>query len=121
MGFGIKNIAIIKPCVDFFDPKVVRASQGALFKLNIQTFDSFDDYSKHFNNTYYMFCLGGDDYLQDKRTFQKPYSLVFGNESSGLPNDVINKGIKIKIRQSEDIDSFNLAISVAMALYEFNR
>lgn len=121
LGFGIKNIAIIKPCVDYYDPKVIRASQGAVFNINIQLFDSFDDYAKMFNNKCYMFCLNGDIYLQDIKEKSEPYSLVFGNEATGLPDEVISQGVKVKIRQSEDIDSFNLAISVAMALYEFNK
>lgn len=122
LGFGIKDIAIIKPCVDFFDPKVIRASQGAIFKQNIQTFDSFDEYANQFvDNQKYMFCLDGSVELQGLQVKKTPYSLVFGNEATGLPKNIARLGIGIKIRQGKDIDSFNLAISVAMALYEFYR
>ena len=44
LGFGMKDIAIIKPGVDIFDPKVVRASMGSIFSLNISYFNSFEDY-----------------------------------------------------------------------------
>ena len=36
IGFGIENLAIIEPGVDVFNPKVVRASMGSLFQLNLQ-------------------------------------------------------------------------------------
>ena len=121
LGFDIKNIAIIKPCVDIFDPKAIRASQGAVFKINFEFFDSFDDYAKAYDNEKYMFCLDGQTELQNIQSKSQPYALVFGNESSGLPAEITKQGNKIKIRQSTNIDSFNLAISVAMALYEFNR
>ncbi len=122
LGFGVKNIAIIKPCVDIFDPKVIRASQGAFFKLNVQLFDTFDDYNHIFSqNTKYMFCLDGDTILQNMHTSQRPFSLVFGNEASGLPNSMLALGNKVKIKQSSDIDSFNLAVSVAVALYQFTK
>lgn len=122
LGFNLKNIAIIKPCVDCFDPKVIRASQGAVFKLNIQLFNSLDDYIKQFSqNNRYMFCLDGNVELQSISEKRQPYSLVFGNEATGLPSEITNNGCKVKIRQSAEIDSFNLAISVAMALYEFNK
>ena len=121
LGFDIKNIAIIKPCVDIFDPKAIRASQGAVFKINFEFFDSFDDYAKAYDNEKYMFCLDGKTELQNIQNKTKPYALVFGNEASGLSQEVADQGTKIKIRQSTNIDSFNLAISVAMALYEFNR
>lgn len=45
LGFGLKNIAIIRPAVDSDDPRVVRASMGAAFSLNIRHFDSFEQYS----------------------------------------------------------------------------
>ncbi len=117
LGLNVNNIAIVKPCVDVFDPKVVRASQGAIFKINIELFDNYKDYS----NEKYMFCLNGNQNLKEINNKKTPFSLVFGNESSGLPEEITNQGTKIKIKQSDSIDSFNLAISVAMGLYEFNR
>ena len=33
VGFHINNIAVVSPAVDIFDPKVVRASMGAVFHL----------------------------------------------------------------------------------------
>ena len=122
LGFNIKNIAIIKPCVDIFDPKVIRASQGAIFSTNICEFESFNDYFKAFKeHQFYMFCLSGNKYLQEINEIKKPYSLVFGNEATGLPENILSYGEKIKIKQSKEIDSFNLAVSVAMALYEFSK
>ena len=31
LGLGIEDVALIRPCVDLFDPKTVRASMGSLF------------------------------------------------------------------------------------------
>ena len=30
LGFGMEDVALIRPCVDIFDPRVVRASMGSL-------------------------------------------------------------------------------------------
>ena len=35
LGFQLKNLAIIRPAADVFDPKVVRASMGALFSMDV--------------------------------------------------------------------------------------
>ena len=35
LGFGIVDLIITKPCADIFNPKVIRASMGAIFSLNI--------------------------------------------------------------------------------------
>ncbi len=123
LGLGIKNIALITPCADIFNPKVVRASMGAIFKLNIELFDSFENYLAKFkDNLVYTFCLDGKQFLQQTKVDNtKPFTLVFGNEATGLPDKVANMGTKVKIKQSSDIDSFNLAISVAMAEYHFTK
>lgn len=122
LGFNVKNIAIIKPCVDYFDPKVIRASQGAIFKVNIQAYSSYEEYkAENSRNNRYMFCLDGATELQTLTNKKQPFALVFGNEASGLPESVTQDGEPVKIRQSDNIDSFNLAISVAMGLYEFTK
>lgn len=122
LGFNISNIAIIKPCVDIFNPKVVRASMGALFSLNIQLFDSFDDYYKeNANNNMYPFMLKATKTLQSLQDKKQPFSLIFGNEGSGLDDRFLNIGQSIIIKHSHNIDSLNLSISVALALYEFTK
>lgn len=124
LGFNIMDIAIIKPAVDIFDPKVVRSSMGAIFKIRCQYFDSFEEYRKRFEeNSLYPFMLNADHYLEDMGDLKlKPYSLVFGNEGSGLDENYFRTvGESIKIRQSEYIDSLNLSIAVGIALYEFRR
>ncbi len=122
LGFNISNIAIIKPCADIFNPKAVRASMGALFSLNIQLFDSFDDYYKeNANNNMYPFMLKATNTLQSLQEKKQPFSLIFGNEGSGLDNSFLNIGQSIIIKHSHNIDSLNLSISVALALYEFTK
>ena len=122
LGFNIKNIAIITPCADIFNPKTIRASMGAIFSVNIKLFNSFSEYTNEIpNNNYYPFMLQATKTLQslkkeDKKT---PFSLIFGNEGSGLDKSFLNIGQSIIIEHSKNIDSLNLPISVSIALYEF--
>src|SRR5688572_13455372 len=44
LGFGINNLALVKPAVDIFDPRAIRASMGAVFQVNFAYFDSFNEY-----------------------------------------------------------------------------
>ena len=115
VGFNMNNLAIIKPAVDIFDPKAVRASMGALFNLNFALFDSFSDYDKLYNRNYYPFMLKAKQKLKDVE-FTSPYSLIFGNEATGLPNEFLNYNSVI-IPHSNTIDSLNLPIAVSIALY----
>ena len=56
IGFGIKDMAIISPGVDVFHPKTIRASMGALFRINFQYFNSFEDYEAAYP-THEIFCF----------------------------------------------------------------
>ncbi|GIW60913.1 MAG: hypothetical protein KatS3mg087_1979 [Patescibacteria group bacterium] len=118
LGFNHQNLIIIRPGCDFWAPKVIRGSMGALFQINIQYYDSFSAYNSQYpHQHFYPFILEGQTSLQGL-TFQTPYSLIFGNEGEGLPQDISKIGTSIRIEHSQQIDSLNLAISVALALYQ---
>ena len=84
IGFGIHDVALVRPCVDVFDPHVLRASMGEVAAQAV-----------------------------------KPYSLVFGNEASGLPTHFSSLGQSVFIPQSDEIDSLNLAVAVSVGAYTF--
>ncbi len=120
LGFGMVNLALIRPAADAFDPKVIRASMGAIFHLNIEYLDSIRDYQKSFGNNLYLFKTGNNNDIREAR-FDKPYALVFGNESSGLPDDMKAGGKILSIPQTGKIDSLNLSVAAGIALYESSR
>lgn len=117
-GFGIDDLAIIPPAADIYDPRVVRASMGALFRVRFALIDSFDEYRAAFaEHALYPFMTNGLTTLHDA-WFTRPFSLIFGNESSGLPDSYRRVGTSVTIPHLEAIDSLNLAIAVGIALYE---
>ncbi len=121
LGFNIFDIAIIKPAVDIFDPKVIRASMGAIFNINFKYYDNIDDYLGNIDERkIYPFMLDGKSSLSEMEK-SKHYSLVFGNESSGLPDIYHNIGESVYINHSNKIDSLNLDNAVSIALYEFTK
>ncbi|MDQ2088259.1 TrmH family RNA methyltransferase [Herbivorax sp. ANBcel31] len=123
LGFGINNMAIISPGVDIYDPKVIRASMGAIFNIDFQYFNSFEDYLNCFkHHNIFTFMLDGQCSLQDFDRYDSSlYSLVFGNEASGLESVFQSYGKSIRISHSEKIDSLNLPISIGIALYQFSK
>ena len=121
LGFGIKNIAIIKPGVDFFDPKCIRASMGSIFSVNIEYFASINNYKEKYpTHTIYAFMLNATNLLQTFKFKKGLSTLAFGNEATGLDNSYLNNN-SIIISHSKDIDSLNITNAVSIALYEFNR
>ncbi len=121
VGFGYTDLVIIKPAVDYFNPKVVRASMGAIFMLNVAAYESFDDYLVSNNYAKFLFMLNGKSTLGSFATPKNNYALIFGNEAHGIDNKYLSAGNSVVIKHSNKIDSLNLPISVGMAVYEFNK
>jgi len=91
---------------------------GAVFQINFSYFDTFADYQTSFRNNYYPFMTSGQKLLGDFQ-FQKPASLIFGNEASGLSGEFQKIGSSVRINHNASIDSLNLPMSVGLGLYEF--
>ncbi len=122
LGFNCRDLAIIRPGVDVYSPRVIRSSMGALFKINFAYFDSFDDYLKAYpNREVYPLMLKGAKNIHEIGIPKNKYSLVFGNESSGLPDSYLNYGQSIFIPHSNEIDSLNLSMALGITLYHFTK
>lgn len=121
VGFGIYDIAVILPGADLFNPKTVRASMGALFRLNHHLYTSFEDYHSEFKkHEFFTFMLNGEKPLTIKDCPKaKLFSLIFGNEATGLDDSFLEVGTSIIIPQSPDVDSLNLTIAVGIGAYVF--
>lgn len=120
-GFGLSDLSIISPGVDVFDPKVIRASMGSLFRINFKYFDSFDSYKEEFGSRkIYTFMLDGAKSLKDvNHDDDELFSLVFGNEATGLDSSFSSVGTSVLIRHTDRIDSLNLTIAAGIAMYHF--
>lgn len=120
LGFGYKNLVIVRPAVDVFDPKVVRASMGAIFHLNVKYYQDFETYYEEYkNHEFYPLMLKGAKNIHQVESHQV-HSLVFGNESSGLPDDYLKYGQSVFIPHSENIDSLNLSMALGLTLFHFS-
>lgn len=117
LGFELNQMAIVRPAVDAFDPKVVRASMGAIFSTEFQYFDTFDEYRQQFGEReLYPFMLQAQIRLPEIHP-SGTYSLIFGNEATGLPREFLDIGTSVIIPHSNRIDSLNLPIAASIAMY----
>lgn len=118
VGFGFKDLAIIKPSVDIFDPLTIRSTMGAIFNIRFEFFDSIQMYLEKFrgHNTF-PFMLKGSMNIKEVE-FVKPYSIIQGNESKGLDDQYLNIGQSVYIPHSKEIDSLNLSVATAISLWE---
>jgi RNA methyltransferase, TrmH family len=118
--FGGFSCLLSPGCVDPFNPKVVRASMGALFHVPLELDVPLPDLAMRFAR------IGVLDMAGDSMTspaFSKLQCLVFGNEARGTPHDQLSSlGAKVfSIPGSRCVDSLNLASVANMCIYELNR
>ena len=122
LGLGLQDAALIRPCVDVFDPRTVRASMGSLFRMRVRVYDSFEEYRKEFpERLLYPFMLDASVPLQQIREIPEIYSLIFGNEGSGLPAEFAAAGQAVRIESNDQVDSLNLAVAAGIGIYYFTR
>ena len=120
LGFGVEDIALIRPCADVYDPRTIRASMGSLFQLRVCTLDQWEAYPAE-GRALYPFMLDGSRSLPDilAKPIPPRWSLIFGNEGSGLPGFFSGIGQPIRIPSNQRIDSLNLSAAAAIAIYSF--
>lgn len=122
LAFNIKNIVLSENCVDIYNEKVIQASQGAIFQLNIIKSNINEMIIKLQDNDY---CLIGTSLLNAKEitilnafeNIDKNVALFFGNEGQGLSKSTLEKmdlNYYIKI---ENIDSLNVMSASAILFY----
>ena len=124
VGFGIHDLAIVEPAVDVFHPKTVRASMGALFHMRFCYFQDFEAYIRQYGSEreMYPFMLKGENQLGELEPPKDvPFSLIFGNESSGLDDTFLHVGKSVLIGHSKEIDSLNLSLATGIGIYEFTK
>ena len=121
LGFGIQDLAIIRPAVDFFDPHVLRAPMGAAFRVRLARYGSFEAYRNQFSgHALYPFMLDAAVPLEEAAATRRlPYALIFGNEGAGLPPEFAQVGQSVVIPHSGQIDSLNLSVAAALGIYAF--
>lgn len=124
VAFGYTTLEIVMPGVDPYDPKVIRASMGAVFHLNIKIIPDVSELKV--DKSCLAFVL--DDKAVSLESINAetyhtcPPDLIFGNEAAGLPKDFCQKtgATPVYIRQSENVDSLNLGVAASIAMHYFS-
>lgn len=104
-------------CVDRFNSKVIRASMGNQFRLNICDIE-VDDIKKMFDGaTIYTASMEGKN-LFDINKFEKNVGIVIGNEGNGV-SEQVRKLVDntIAIPMENGIESLNAAVSAGIIMY----
>ncbi|MEE4198575.1 MAG: RNA methyltransferase [Bacteroidales bacterium] len=125
--FGIQNIFCTPDSVDLYNPKVVQATMGAIFRVKVHYAD-FRDLLKDFSE-YQDFPIYGT-FLEGENIYQHPLNnkgfIIMGNESRGI-SPQWESFIKQKLfipnypAPEKSSESLNLSAATAIVCSEFRR
>ena len=120
--FGIKNIFLSKESAEVFNPKVIRASMGSIFHLNIFEDVELNEISKLKDSAYEFVCsdMTGEDIYEFKKN--KRTLLFLANESNGPSAQLRSIADKIvTIPRKGKAESLNVASASAVILAELTK
>jgi len=115
------SLHLIRPYGFHLDEKSrKRAGLDYWDKIRVYEYDDFQDFlDKNINlNMYFIETMGNK--LYSEAVFNENDYLIFGSETKGLPQKLINEYIEhvIKIPMIGEARSLNLSVSVGIVLYE---
>ena len=122
VAFNIDTIICSPDTVDFYNPKVVRASQGMMFHIPILVKNTEKTINELKNNDYKIVGTKVTN-GKDVRTasIYSHFALVIGNEGQGISKDIENLCDEyLYIKMNENCESLNASVAASILLYEIN-
>ena len=117
VAFNISTIILSDDCVDLYNDKVIRSSEGMIFNINIVRKKLIEIIPKLKKNGYtvYATTVNGNGYFEN----DSKIALVIGNEGNGIKKDILSlcdKNITIKI--NKDCERLNAGVAASILMYE---
>ena len=121
VAFGFDTVFLSNGSVDCYNDKVIRGSQGAIFKINIIKGDliSFLDKIKKTHQILGTNVRVGKDVASIK--IKPKLALILGNEARGMceeANDFVDENLFIKMHNTE---SLNVSVAGSILMYEISK
>ncbi|QHQ59877.1 23S rRNA (guanosine(2251)-2'-O)-methyltransferase RlmB [Anaerocolumna sedimenticola] len=123
-GAGITGIILSKTSVDMYNPKVIRSTMGAIYRMPFIYAEDFKNtliqikrndisiYAAHLNT----------DFAYDDVNYPEKCAILIGNEANGLSDEIAGMSDQyIKIPMEGSVESLNAAIAAAILMYEVYR
>ena len=120
VAFNFDTILLSKDCVDTYNSKVLRATQGMILKVNIIRCDLCEILSKLYNYKIYGTSVVNGKNIKDVKE-KNNIVVVMGNEGTGVTNEVQELcNDFIYIPMNKNCESLNVAVASSIIMHELN-
>ena len=120
---GLKQILVSKGTADAYNPKVVRSTMGAIFRVNVIECENLKETLKELQSKDYKVMTTS---LKAKKSIYevdyKKKIIVIGNEANGVSKEILNiADEKVIIPMLGKTESLNASVATGVILYEYVR
>ena len=120
---GLKQLIVSKGTADVYNPKVVRSSMGAIFRVEVIEVEDLKETIKMIKRNNYDLLVTS---LQTNSSiYEINYNkkvIVIGNEANGVSKEIQDMAdLKAKIPMIGTTESLNVSVATGIILYEYVR
>lgn len=123
VAFNIDTIILSDDTVDLYNSKVIRASQGMIFKINIvrkSLLEVIPNLKKQGYRIYTTNVKNGKS-LKNVEKVSK-FAIIMGNEGLGVKESISSLADDfLYIDMAKDCESLNVAVAASIILYELDK
>lgn len=117
-AFGIKDILVLNS-VDKYNPKILRATMGAIFRTNIKKVNL--EKIKELKESYNIISTTLNENSKDLEefSFRGKNIIVMGNEANGVSREILELSDEyLKISMKSEMESLNVAVASSILMYK---
>lgn len=121
-AFGFDRVVCSEDCVDFTNEKVIRATQGAIFHIDLETSNLIETIKRYQEAAIKIIGATLDKAVtlsNVEPTF--PVALVLGNEGGGVATEVLALCDLNVVIESKSFESLNVAIAAGILCHHFRK
>ncbi len=120
---NLKQIIVSKGSSDVYNPKVVRSTMGAIFRVKVLESENLQETIKEIKK--HKFKILATDLNTNSSIYDEKYSkcaIIIGNEANGVSKEILSLADKkIKIPMLGKTESLNASVATGIILYEYVR
>lgn len=121
--YGLNQIIISKETADAYNPKVVRSTMGAIFRVKVIIAEDLVKTLKEIKK--HKFKVVATSLQTENSIYDVEYDkkvIVIGNEANGVSSEILDiADIKAKIPMLGKTESLNASVATSVILYEYVR
>lgn len=119
IAFGVSNIILSDNSVDLYNSKVVRATEGMIFNINVLRRNLIEFIPTVKNLGYKIVGTDVKNGIDIKDINKENIAIVMGSEGQGLSNEVKNMCDDfVYIKMDNACESLNVGVATSILLYE---